>query len=54
MSRDFQRTEDGEAVVGRDQDGQVQLLVHLDPETVGELLKAHRFGQLENYVLQSC
>ncbi len=50
VSRDFQYSEDGEALVGRDADGRITMLLHLDPEGVAELLKAARFGQLLNYV----
>lgn len=50
VTREFQCSEDGEALVGRGADGRVQMLLHLDPEGVAELLKAARFGQLANYI----
>lgn len=42
----FKGGEDGEAVVGLDKKGELQALIHLDPDGVHAILEAHEQGRL--------
>ena len=48
--RAFQGSQDGEAVIGLDEDGNLINLIHLDPMTVDEMKKAEKEDKIEEYL----
>lgn len=51
VRRDFQGSEDGEAVVAVDETGEIAFLLHLDPYETEAMQKAEAKGDLEAYFL---
>lgn len=49
VSRDFKGSQDGEAIVGRDKEGEIQRFVHLDPMDVEGMKEADAKGFFEKY-----
>ncbi|PKK39507.1 hypothetical protein ABB02_01221 [Clostridiaceae bacterium JG1575] len=52
VSRDYKGSQDGEAIVGRNADGEIQMFVHLDPHDIKAMKKAHKKGTLEQFLLE--
>lgn len=50
-ARDFVGSEDGEAVVARDEQGELRHLMHLDPDGVAQMLEADEAGTLDEFLL---
>ena len=54
VCRDFKGSEDGEAVLGLDANGEIQYILHLDPMNLEEMKKAEENGELDAFFLDMC
>lgn len=52
VRRDFAGSQDGEAVLGLDEQGELQFLLHLDPMNIQQMEEAEEKGQLEDFFLE--
>lgn len=50
VSIDYKGSQDGEALVGRDAQGEILYFIHLDPEGIAGMKEADQSGQLEDYL----
>lgn len=54
VRRDFKGSQDGEAVLGLDEKGELQCVLHLDPMNIEAMQEAEKKGELEQYFRSMC
>lgn len=52
VSREWAGSEDGEAVVGVDQHGEILCMIHLDPTEIDRMMEEIQKGQLKEFLFR--
>lgn len=52
VRRDYAGSQDGEALIGCDEDGEIMLFIHLDPDGIDAMKTADENGELERWLLE--
>ena len=53
VTRDWKGSQDGEAILGLNEEGTLIMLVHLDPDDVHSMKEADAEGELEKFLLET-